>query len=134
MGQGRGHRRRGIAVAHRAEGRRAHGRQGRAMGRRRDALCREDDPLADARPSLARASDHARPSAPGHRPARLRPARSLAGIQVGSLQPVRGHDRASARGGHRAADAGRDRAAGRAAAGAAAGAAATGAAMGACTI
>ena len=41
----------------------------------------------------------------------------LAGIQVGSLQPVRGDDRASARGGDGATDAGRDRAAGRAAAG-----------------
>ena len=104
-----------IARAHREARRRAHGGQGRAMGPRRDALRREDDPAADARPSLARASDHARPSAPGHRPARLRPARSVAGIQVGSLQPVRDHDRASARSGHRAADAGRDRAAGAAA-------------------
>ncbi len=70
--------------------------------------------------SLARASDHARPSAPGDRPARLRPARSVAGVQARSLQPVRDHGRASARGGHRATDPRRDRAAGRAAAGAAA--------------
>ena len=56
--------------------RRAHGGQGGAMGPRRDALRREDHPAADAGPSLARASDHARPSAPGDRPARLRPARS----------------------------------------------------------
>ena len=90
-----------------------------AMGPRRDALRREDHPAADAGPSLARASGDARPSAPGDRPARLRPARSAAGIQVGSLQPVRGDDRASARGGDGAADARRDRAAGRAAAGAA---------------
>ena len=46
------------------------------------------DPAADARPSLARASGDARPSAPGDRPARLRPARSAERIQVGSLQPV----------------------------------------------
>ena len=41
----------------------------------------------------------------------------LAGIQVGGVQPVRGDDRASARGGDGATDARRDRAAGRAAAG-----------------
>ena len=96
--------------------RRAHGRQGRAVGPRRDALRREDDPAADARPSLARAPGHARPSAPGDRLPRLRPARSAERIQVRSLRPVRGDDRASARGGDGAADARRDRAAGRAAA------------------
>ena len=114
MGQGRGHRRRGTAVAHRATRRRAHGGQGGAMGPRRDALRREDHPAADAGSSLARASDHARSSAPGDRPARLRPARSAAGIQVGSVQPVRGDDRAPARGGNGAIDARRNRAAGRA--------------------
>ena len=117
MGQGRRHRRRGIAGAHREACRRAHGGQGRAMGPRRDALRRKDHSAADAGSSLARASGDARPSAPGDRPARLRPARSVAGIQVGSLQPVRGDDRASARGGDGAVDARRDRAAGRAAAG-----------------
>ncbi len=120
MGQGRRHRRRGIVVAHREPRRRAHGGQGGAVGSRRDALCREDHPAADAGPSVARASDHARSPAPGHRAARLRPARSAAGIQIGSLQPVRGDDRPSARGRDGAADAGRDRAAGRAAAGIAA--------------
>ena len=88
MGQGRGHRRRGIADADRAARRRAHGGQGGAMGPRRDALRREDHSAADAGSSLARAPDHARSSAPGDRPARLRPARSVAGIQVGSLRPV----------------------------------------------
>ena len=117
MGQGRGHRRRGTAVAHRGPRRRAHGGQGRAMGPRRDALRREDHPAADAGSSVARASDHARSSAPGDRPARLRPARSAAGVQVGSVQPVRGDDRASARGGDGAVDARRNRAAGRTAAG-----------------
>ena len=56
MGEGRGHRRRGDALAHRAPRRRAHGRQGRAMGPGRHALRREVDPAADARPSVARAS------------------------------------------------------------------------------
>ena len=120
MGQGRGHRRRGIALAHRDARRRAHGCQGRAVGSRRDALRREDDPVADAGSPLARASDHARPSAPGDRPARLWPARSVAGIQDGSLQSLPGNERASARGGDGAIDARRDRPAGRAAAGAAA--------------
>ena len=117
MGQGRGHRRRGIAVAHREPRRRAHGGEGGAVGSRRDALRREDHPAADAGSSLARASGHARSSAPGDRPARLRPARSAAGVQVRGVQPVRGDDRASARGGDGAIDARRDRAAGRAAAG-----------------
>ena len=44
---------------------------------------------------------HARPSAPGDRPARLRPARSAERIQGGGLRAVRGDDRAPARGGHR---------------------------------
>ena len=93
--------------------RRAHGGQGRAVGPRRDALRREDHPAADAGPSVARASGDAGSSAPGHRPARLRSARSAAGVQGGGLQPVRGDDRQSARGRHRAVDARRDRAAGR---------------------
>ena len=67
MGQGRRHRRRGAARAHRAQGRRAHGRQGRAIGPRRHALCREIDPAADARSSLARASRDAGASASGGR-------------------------------------------------------------------
>ena len=96
--------------------------QGRAMGLRRHALCREVDPAADARPSLARAPGHARPSAPGDRSARLRPARSAQRVQGGSLQPVRGDEPEPARGGDRAAHAGRDHA------GAAAGAAADAAA------
>ena len=65
------------------------------MGPRRHALRREVDPAADARPSLARASGHARASAPGDRPARLRPARSAQRIQGGGLQPVRGDDGAA---------------------------------------
>ncbi len=84
--------------AHRAPRRRAHGRQGRAMGPGRPALCREVDPAADARPSLARASRHAGASAPGDRPARLRPARSAQRIQGRGLQPVRGHEPEPARG------------------------------------
>ena len=109
MGQGRRHRRRGADRPHRAARRRAHGRQGRAMGPGRHPLRREVDPAADARPSLARASADARASAPGDRPARLRPARSAQRVQVGSLQPVRGDDQQAARGGDGAADAGRDR-------------------------
>ena len=41
--------------------------KGGAMGRRRHPLRREVDPAADARSSVARASRHARPSAPGDR-------------------------------------------------------------------
>ena len=82
--------------------------EGRAVGRRRHALCREVDPAADARPSLARAPGDARASAPGDRPARLRPARSAQRVQGGSLQSVRGDEHQSARGGDRAADARRD--------------------------
>ena len=52
-------------------------------------LCREAGPAADARPSLARASRHARPSAPGHRLARLCPARPAERVQAGGVQPVR---------------------------------------------
>ena len=100
-----------IVDARRAARRRAHGGEGRAVGRRGHALCREVDPAADARPSLARASGHARASAPGDRPARLRPARSAERVQVGSLQPVRGDEPEPARGGDRATDAGRDPAA-----------------------
>ena len=111
MGQGRRHRRRGTAQPHREAGRRAHGRQGRAVGAGCHPLRREDDPAADARPPLARASRHARASAPGDRPARLRPARSAQRIQGGGLRAVRSADLAFARGGDRAADAGRDRAA-----------------------
>ena len=85
--------------------------EGRAMGPRRHPLRREIDPAADARPSLARASAHARASAPGDRPARLRPARSAQRIQGGSLQPVRSDDARSARGRDRAAHARRDHAA-----------------------
>ena len=46
--------------------------EGRAMGRRHHAHGREDHRAADARPSLARASRHARAPAQGDRPARLR--------------------------------------------------------------
>ena len=99
-----------MLVAHRAQGRRAHGRQGRAIRRRRHALCREIDPAADPRSSLARASRDARASAPGGRPARLCPARSAQRIQVRSLPAVREPDHQSARGGDRPADAGRGRA------------------------
>ena len=104
-----------IMRAHREARRRAHGRQGRAVGPGRHPLRREDAAAADARSSLARASGHARPPAAGDRAARLRPARSAQRIQGRSLQPVRGDGRASARGGDGAADAGGDRAAGAAA-------------------
>ena len=108
MGEGRGHCGRGVALPHRAARRRAHGVEGRAVGRRRDALRREVDPAADARPPLARASGHARASAPGDRAARLRPARSAQRVQGGIVQPVRVDEYQSARGGDRAIDAGRD--------------------------
>ena len=71
--------------------------QGRPVGPRRHPLCREVDPVADAGSSVARASVDARASAPGDRPARLRPARSAQRVQVGVLQPVRGDDRQSLR-------------------------------------
>ena len=58
--------------------------QGRPVGARRHPLCREVDPVADAGSSVARASVDARASAPGDRPARLRPARSAQRIQVRS--------------------------------------------------
>ena len=109
MGQGRRHRRRGADLAHRSARRRAHGRQGRAMGSRRDPLRREVDPAADARSSLARAPADARAPAPGDRLARLWPARSAQRIQGGSLHAVRSLDREAARGRHRPADARRDR-------------------------
>ncbi len=89
MGQGGGHRRRGDFRPRRAARRRTHGGEGGAMGPRRHALHREIDPAADAGPPLARASRHARPSAPGNRVARLRPARSAQRVQGGSIQPVR---------------------------------------------
>src|SRR5438874_10614665 len=78
------------------------------MGRRRDALCREIDPAADARSSLARTPGDARTSAASDRPARLWTARSAQRVQGGSVQPVRGHEHPSARGGDVTADAGRD--------------------------
>ena len=56
----------------------------------------------------ARAPGHARASAPGDWSARLRPARSAQRVQGGIIQSVRGHGHQPARGGHRAADAGRD--------------------------
>ena len=64
--------------------------------------------LQYARPSLARASRHARSSAPGDRAARLRPARSAQRIQGGILQPVRSDEPELARGGDGAADARRN--------------------------
>ena len=45
----------------------------------------------DARRGVEGASVCARPSAPGHRPARLRPARSAERIQVRGLRPVQRH-------------------------------------------
>ena len=111
MGQGRRHCRRGSARAHHAARRRVDGGQGGQMGPRRHALCREVDPAADARSSLARAPRHARAPAPGDRLARLRPARSAQRIQGGGLRAVRGDGGAFARGGHRAAHARRSRAA-----------------------
>ena len=111
VGEGRGHRRRGVARPHHPPRRRAHGGQGRAVGPGRHPLRREVDPAADARPSVARAHHHAGASAPGDRPARLRPARSAQRVQGRGLQPVRGDDHEPARGGDVAADARRDRAA-----------------------
>ena len=109
VGEGRGHRRRRDRRAYREACRRAHGRQGSAVGPGRHALRREDAAAADARPSLARASGHARSPAAGDRLARLRPARSAERIQGRSLQPVRRDGCAPARGGDGAADAGGDR-------------------------
>ena len=100
-----------LLAAHQPPRRRAHGRQGRAVGSGRAALRREVDPAADARPSLARASRHARASAPGDRAAWLWPARSAQRVQGGGVQSVRGDEPEFARGGDRAAHAGRDRAA-----------------------
>ena len=74
---------------------------------------REGGAAADPRSPLARASRHARASAPGHRLARLRPARSAERIQERELHAVRAHARAPARGGDRPAHACRARAAGR---------------------
>ena len=90
-----------VTRAHQAPRRRVDGGQGGQMGPRRHALRREVDPAADARPSLARASRHARPSAPGGRLARLRPARSAQRVQGGGLRAVRGDAGAFARGGDR---------------------------------
>ena len=111
LGQGGRHRRRGGARARHPARRRVDGGQGGQMEPRRHALRREVDPAADARPSLARAPGDAGASAPGDRPARLRPARSAQRIQGGSLRAVRDDGGEPAPGGHRPADAGRDRAA-----------------------
>ena len=51
-------------------------------------LCREAGAAAEPRPSLARAPRHPRPPAPGHRLARLRPARSAERVQVGGLRAL----------------------------------------------
>ena len=53
MGEGGRHRGRGNLRPRRAPRRRIHGREGGAVGPRRHPLCREVDPAADARPSLA---------------------------------------------------------------------------------
>ncbi len=92
MGEGGGHRRRGADFPRRAARRRAHGRQGRPMGPRRAALRREIGSAADARSPVARASADARPFAQRDRVARLRPARSVERVQVGSLHAVRSDD------------------------------------------
>ena len=63
--------------------------------------------LQIARPSLARAPRHPRPSAPGHRLARLRPARSAERVQVRGLRALQRARRPSARAGHRPAHADR---------------------------
>ena len=70
-----------ILDAYRTARRRAHGFQGRAVGRRHHARGREDRAAPDPRPSLARSSRDARASAPGDRAARLRPARSAQRVQ-----------------------------------------------------
>ena len=85
LGQGRRHHRRRSARAHHAARRRMDGGQGGQMGPRRHALRREVSSAADAGSSLARASRHARASAPGDRLARLRPARSAQRVQGRSL-------------------------------------------------
>ena len=63
--------------------------------------------LQIARPSLARAPRHPRPSAPGDRLARLRPARSAERVQVGGLRALQRARRAPAPERHRAAHADR---------------------------
>ncbi len=102
-----GHRQRGSARPHHETCGRTHGVEDCAIHSRSHALCREIDPAADARSSLARTSGHARASAPGGRIARLCAARSSERVQVGSLPVIRGHDREYARRRDRAIDAGR---------------------------
>ena len=89
-----------------AEGgrRQGHGEGGRVRPRD-DAPDREDGAAADARPPLARASGHARASAPGDRLPQLRSARSAQRVQVRRLPPVRDHAGQPARGRHRPAHA-----------------------------
>ncbi len=67
----------------------------REIHARDHAAGREGGAAADPRPALARPHRHRRASAPGHPPARLRPARSAQRIQDRRLHPVRGDDRAA---------------------------------------
>ena len=105
LGQGGGHRRRGDARAPAQGLRRDLWGARREELRRGHDLCREAGAFAKPRPSLARASRHPRPPAPGDRLARLRPARPAQRIQVGGLRPLQRADRASARAGDGAAHA-----------------------------
>ena len=61
---------------------------------------REEHAAAAPRPDLEGPPAGARPSAPGHRPARLCPARSAERVQARGLRDVRGHAGRAARAGH----------------------------------
>ena len=103
MGQGRGHRRGRHQAAPQRFGRPAVRPEGRAIRTRGLAPGREEHPDAAVRPELEGPSAASRPSAPGHRPARLRPEGSAERIQARGLQPVqRPADRPARAGGERA--------------------------------
>ena len=105
LGRRGGHRRPGDQRAA-AQGDRREGQgEGGGIRPRDHAADREDGAAANARPPLARASRHARASAPGDRLPQLRPARSAQRVQVRRLPPVRGHARQPARGRDRTAHA-----------------------------
>ncbi len=70
-------------------GRRQDGRQGRGLRRRDHADGREEPAAADPGPELEGPSADAGPSAPGHQPARLCPARPAARVPGRGVQPVR---------------------------------------------
>ena len=76
---------------HRPGGGRDDGGEGGQFRPRTDALRREEPAAADARRGVEGAPAGARPSAPGHRPARLRPARPAERVQERGLRAVQRH-------------------------------------------